>query len=273
MSNPRYSLLKKVFSELPAGALVDTAWLKRHNISNQSVYGYVRKGLLVRLSRGVFLLSGSDYDPKEPIDWEVILASLARVMDVKFHVGGLTAIELLGKQHFGTFDSMRRVQVYGKNLPRWLTKVNANGKFRYCSNYLFRTACLGIEQYQGHHLTFGTEVSYPMSGLERSIFEMIDSIRDEASFEHVDLLFQSMYDANPELLIELLNDCRKIKVRRLFLLLAERHNHSWMNLIDKRKFDLGTHSRQFIKHGRYHPEFKITVPDFILPRDDEICYF
>ena len=273
MSNSRYSLLRKVFTQLPVGALVDSAWFQRNNISNQSVYGYVRKGLLVRLSRGVFLLSGTEYDPKEKLDWEVILASLARVMEVKFHVGGLTAIELLGRQHFGTFGPMRRVEIYGENLPKWLAKVNANGKFISSSNNLFKTASLGIQQYQGHDLAIGDEVSYPISGLERSILEMVDSIRGEASFEHVDLLFQSMYDANPELLIKLLKDCRKIKVRRLFLLLAERHNHSWMSSIDKSMFELGTHSRQFIKHGRYHSEYKITVPEYVLPREDEICYF
>ena len=256
---------------MPAGALVDSAWFERHNISNQSVYGYVNKGLLVRLSRGVFLLKGNKYDSEERLDWEVVLASLNRVMNVQFHVGGVSSIQLFGKHHFGVFSSIPDINVYGQNLPGWLKNLDANGKFRFVTNNLFRTANLGIEHFKQRRISFGYEVTYPVSGFERAILEMIDSIKNESSFEHVDLVFESLFDLDPELLTQLLLDCRKFKVRRLFLVFAERHQHEWLKEIDKSKIELGTHSRQFIRDGRYHPEYKITVPRYILPREDEIC--
>ena len=271
MNNTRYSLLRKVFAEIPAGALVDSAWFARHNISNQSVYGYVQSGILAPLGRGIFRLIPNDYDPEEKIDWEVILASMDRVMNKKFHVGGLSAITLKGRHHFGTFGDPL-IYVYGKKLPKWMTKLNTNGNFKFRTNYLFKSTSLGIEKYKSYELTLGPEVTYPVSTMERAILEMIDTITNYGVFEHVDLLFDGLYDADPDLLNSLLKDCRKFKVRRLFLIFAERHNHSWMSSIDKQNIELGTHSRQLIKDGKFHPEYKITVPEEYLVPEGEVSW-
>jgi hypothetical protein len=57
-----------------------------------------------------------------------------------------------------------------------------------------------------------------------------------------------------------LESCASIKVKRLFLFLAEKANHSWVKHLNIEKIDLGSGKRSIVKNGVYNPKFKITVP-------------
>ena len=57
-----------------------------------------------------------------------------------------------------------------------------------------------------------------------------------------------------------LESCTSIKVKRLFLFLAEKANHSWVKHINLEKIDLGSGKRSIVKNGAYNSKYKITVP-------------
>lgn len=51
-----------------------------------------------------------------------------------------------------------------------------------------------------------------------------------------------------------------IKVKRLFLYMAERHQHPWLAQIQTARITPGTGKRVLIKHGVLDPQYQITVP-------------
>ena len=58
----------------------------------------------------------------------------------------------------------------------------------------------------------------------------------------------------------LLVACNSIKVRRLFLYLAEQHQHPWFERLDLSAIDLGVGNRSIVSGGRLDSKYQITVP-------------
>lgn len=58
----------------------------------------------------------------------------------------------------------------------------------------------------------------------------------------------------------LLQACRSVKDKRLFLVLAERHQRAWLSRLDMAKVDLGTGKRMLVPGGKLHPKYRITLP-------------
>jgi len=53
----------------------------------------------------------------------------------------------------------------------------------------------------------------------------------------------------PNLLKQLLNECKSIKVKRLFLYMAEKANHSWLEDLDLTNIYLGKGKRSIVKRA------------------------
>jgi len=54
--------------------------------------------------------------------------------------------------------------------------------------------------------------------------------------------------------------CRSIKVRRLFMFMAEKHGHPWVSDLDVSRLDLGKGKRMIVPKGRFDRKYQITVP-------------
>ena len=100
-----------------------------------------------------------------------------------------------------------------------------------------------------------------MSTPERAILEAMDELPDHESFHTLDMVFESLTTLRPKLLSDLLQACRKIKVKRLFFVFADRHDHPWRKRLDPAEFNLGRGDRALVKGGRIHPRYRIVVPE------------
>jgi len=49
----------------------------------------------------------------------------------------------------------------------------------------------------------------------------------------------------------------------LFLWFAERHQHAWLNKLDRKGIDLGREKRMLVKGGKLDRKFNITFPESI----------
>ncbi len=82
-------------------------------------------------------------------------------------------------------------------------------------------------------------------------------------------LMEGLNNLRPQSVQELLEQCTSIKVKRLFLYLAEKVNHDWVKYLNLEKIDLGRGKRSIIKNGVYIPKYQITVPkEFKKDADD-----
>jgi len=73
-------------------------------------------------------------------------------------------------------------------------------------------------------------------------------------------LMESLNNLRPKTVQKLLQSCSSVKVKRLFLYLAEKSKHDWLEYLDISEVDLGTGVRSIVKNGVYIDKYKITVP-------------
>jgi hypothetical protein len=198
-------------------------------------------------------------------------------MNHRVHVGGMSALQLAGVTHYLSFGGNARLYLYGE-VPSWFERLSLNIRPCLRPTNLFTDLDLGIDNSDfslasgdGQSLSL-SPWTWPMrmSSPERAIMEMIDELPKEESFHDVDTLFQSLSNLRPRKLSELLQDCRSVKVKRLFLVFAERHGHAWRKHLDLANVDLGSGDRSIVKGGRLHPIYRVTVPpEFVPGRKEE----
>lgn len=201
--------------------------------------------------------------------------SAQRTATSTFHVGGLTALELLGQGHYARLGGERSVHLYDAQgtAPSWLLRLTTDSTLIMHKRALFSDPLPGLEW---RRFDLGTErlgVAMPspeakepwdyflrVAGAERAAVELVDDVPQGVGFEHADMIFQGLTTLRPRLVTALLEGCASIKAKRLFLFFADRHDLSWVKHIDRRNIDLGRGKRQLVLGGRLDPQYQITVP-------------
>ena len=102
-----------------------------------------------------------------------------------------------------------------------------------------------------------------MSSPERAILELLDELPERETFHQADVLMEGLRNLSPRRLQALLVACRNVKVKRLFLWFAERHQHAWLKKLNRKDIDLGQGKRMLVRGGKLDPTFNITVPESI----------
>lgn len=269
---------KDIADLVPHGLVVTRSWLMEHEgLERHTLDNWLKSEKLTALTGGVY------YRPDSKLTWQGLVCSLQH-MQMGFSVGGLTAFDLHGMAHYLNLGEQRTIHLYGNGaLPTWLNKALPDTFFKaHNSDLLFGGRMLANHHYdtKSDHLkkrdpmhdgTF-TEIGwglheYPLttSTLERAFFEVLMDVPKDVSFEHADQLMQGLTTLSPRRLQKLLAMCDNIKVRRLFLWFAERHNHSWYKHLDLEHYTmdsdaLGSGKRMLVRGGRLDPKYLITVP-------------
>jgi len=262
MNGRSTDLLKALVQGVPAGCLIDARWLARHGISRQLAHAYARAGWLDRVAYGVYRRPEptTGVQREALTDWRVVLASAHGLMGHELHVGGLTALALRGHEHYLSLGE-ERVYVHSDVPPKWLKELEVDATLVFRKRTLFTPTSLAVEEWRSPVQAMGQNMlpALPVARPERAVLEAIDELPD-LSFHHLDVIFESLANLRPTLLMDLLNACRKIQVKRLFLVFADRHQHAWRKYLDEARLDLGSGPRAFTAGGRLHPKYQITVP-------------
>lgn len=261
MDAERSHNLKKVLEAVPAGYLVDAAWLTSHGIAYETFRDYVKRGWLERVTRGVFRRPAPGVRTSNTIDWKTCLLAMQHIMDYDVHIGGTTALGQQGYAHYLRLGNNAPVWVYGDAIPNWLTKLSLNAPIETRNPSLFTDASLGLtKDDRGNADTLPWDWQLRMSAPERAIMEAMDELPNHESFHNLDMAFESLTTLRPKMLSALLHSCKKIKVKRLFFVFADRHDHPWRKRLDPEEFDLGSGDRALVKGGKIHPRYRIVVP-------------
>jgi hypothetical protein len=73
-------------------------------------------------------------------------------------------------------------------------------------------------------------------------------------------IFEGLVNLKPKLLTELLSHCNSVKVKRLFLYMAEKANHQWFQYLKPDQFSIGTGNRMLTEKGVHIAKYLISVP-------------
>lgn len=259
---------------VPEGLLVDAAWLQRHGYPSNLRSKYVAHGWLDQVFRGVYRRPAAKLpapNQDEGLRWQQVVVSLQTLLERPYTVGGRTALELQGFAHYLS-DGPREIHLYGpKVVPGWVGKLQLDSPL-----VLHNVEKLFKERSEIHARdrsapSNSTDLvqqpvgqwgwSLTMSSPERAILELLDEVPRHETFHQADMLMEGLRTLRPRLLRTLLVRCRNVKVKRLFLWFAERHNHPWLKALDRTGIDLGRGKRMLVRGGKLDPKFNITVPE------------
>ena len=274
MNHPRTQRLKPLLDKVPPGFMVDTPWLKGQGIDPKSIHDYVSRGWLERLIRGVYRRPVPEgVHGASQVSWEVTLLSLQRIMKRDVHLGGESALDLAGYTHYLSLGGTPRVHFYGA-VPTWLKRLPTQTRIVVHRRSLFGDDPTGISDANRDVQETPQAVNvwrWPVmaSSPERAILEALDELPNHASFDNLDKIFEGLTTLRPKHLMELLALCKSVKVRRLFFVFADRHQHPWRKYLDTSEIDFGSGPRALVEGGRFHRTYRIYVPDDFVRTDED----
>ncbi len=253
MAGESESKINSLLHVWPSGTVAVIPWLETQGVYQQLAYEYEKAGWLRRIGRGAYARLNDN------VEWTGALYAIQALLKFDVHVAAKTALELKGFRHFIPAGSGAIVYIFGpkgQRLPAWFRRHTWQRSIQYYVPNLFKGAeSLGITS---HNIqTWGLRVSAP----ERAIMEVLYLAPKEQSVEEAFHLMEGLTALRPDLVFDLLKACRSVKVKRLFLALADRCNHAWLSKLNTSRLKLGTGKRVIVPGGRLDKKYQITLPD------------
>lgn len=256
MSLPIESKLNFLLQNWPKGTVVVDSWLKKMGVYKQLKQKYIRSKWLKSIGRGAVSRVG------DSIDWKGGLYAIQTQMSTAIHIGGKTALEMQGEGHFIKFSETSIFLYSSKNarLPSWFLHYPWGVKIHF-NNARFLKSESGIRTIPVGDFELNISVA------ERAILEVLYQVPMHQSIEESYYLMEGMIGLRPDLVQNLLEACTSIKVKRLFLCLAEKLNLPWFSRLNLQKINLGQGKRSIIKNGILDKKYFITIPRSLAEHD------
>ncbi len=251
MSTSKRIKLQRLVTEWCRGTVAIASYLKTLGITSELLYKYKQSQWIQPLGRGAYILSGDN------VEWPGALYTLQTQLSLNVHAGGKTALEMKGYSHYLS-EKIGKVFLYGspsQKLPVWFKKYNWNTEIVFTATNLFP-----VDDRQGFSQFQDKEFSMRISSPERAALEMLYHVPRKVSFEEAFLIIENLISLRPVVLQQLLEACDNIKVKRLFLYIAEQHGHPWFSQLHCTTIHLGKGKRAIVKNGIFDRRYQITVP-------------
>lgn len=251
MTSYRNNRLNNLLNDWISGTVVLSSWLKKQGYSTSLLAQYRKNSWLASIGYG------ANVRPKDRVDWTGGLFALQTQAKLPVHVGGKSALQLQGYAHFLPLGKNMVVSLFGPpgtKPPLWFLKHGWDVKINYAVTGIFSYPDLGLTKKNTG--AYSIQIASP----ERAIMEVLHLIPAQESYEEAKLLMEGLSTLRPKLIQELLEHCSSVKVKRLFMHLAEKCNHEWVNESIKGKVDFGKGKRVIAKGGQFDRKYKISVP-------------
>jgi hypothetical protein len=249
------SKLNRLLRAWPQGTVAVSRWLEAQGAYQQLVHEYEKSGWIQRIGQGAYVRAG------DTVEWSGGLHALQEQVKLPVHAAAKTALQMQGYAHFLPMGNGGTVSLFatpGTRLAAWFRKYDWGSAIRYTTTKLFADD-------PDSGLTKKALATYAvtLSAPERAIMEVLYLVPAEETFEEAGLLMEGLTTLRPRLVQSLLEQCHSVKVKRLFMFLAEACNHAWIKKLDLSKVNFGKGKRMIVKGGRLDAKYKITVPDTI----------
>lgn len=248
MSTQNQKKITKFLENLTPNSVCLASWLETLDISRDLQKRYVKSGWLESIGPGAYKR------PHEAIRWQGGLHALQYQANLPIHVGGLTALSLQGLAHYIKMTN-EPIFIYTQpsiNVPKWFRAYSWQNPLDINKTSFLPPAMAIIEH---EEKSFSIKLSSP----ERAILECLYVAPDKIDLTECFHLMEGLVNLQPEYIQRLLENCRSVKAKRLFMYLAQKCNHMWLDFIDRSKVDLGKGHRHLVKSGTYVPAYEITV--------------
>jgi hypothetical protein len=243
--------INRLINQWTAGTPSATSYLVASGFGRDLLVKYKNSGWLEPFGRGAYIRS------EDKVDWRGALYTLQNQLSLPVHVGGKTALQLKGYAHYLP-ARQNKVFLYGPRgliLPAWFTEDRFGVRFVATRTNLFPADCReGFTDFKER------DFSFRIAAPERAAMEMLHLVPREVGFDEAQLIVENLVALRTDAAQWLLEACRSIKVKRLFLYMAEQKEHPWLSKLDLSKVDLGKGKRMIVRQGRFDAKYRITVP-------------
>ena len=243
--------INSLIQSLPRGSVLLPSWLLSHGYSYELQQVYRKSGWLKSIGKGAMIKSG------DTLILAGALLALQNVENLNIHIGGRSALELQGLAHYLQINNPETTLFLNSRakLPVWFEKNDWNTKTRLFRLSLFDDETLGLTDFQDGELTM--KISNPARAIMECLAFCPENFPLLESFE----LMEGLASLRPAKVQELLENCKSIKVKRLFLHFAEKANHSWSKYLDLSKINLGIGNRSLVESGILVSKYKLVLPN------------
>lgn len=244
--------LCSLLSAWPSGVVGVQPWLQEKQIYRQLSNHYAANGWLKKIGSGAYIRAG------ENVTWQGGVYALQQGLNLSVHVGGLSALELLGSSHFIPMGNSKQLYIYAhasdvpRHLPKWFLSLD-QVTTGYTQTQLFSSNVGLIDFSCGN---FSIQISSP----ERAIFEVLSLVPNKTTFEHACLLMQYQHSLRSEVVQRLLEECNSQILKRLFLHLARKFNLDCIQRLNLKNVDLGRGPRHVGQAEVFDQELNLYVP-------------
>ncbi|MCG2725927.1 MAG: type IV toxin-antitoxin system AbiEi family antitoxin [Elusimicrobia bacterium] len=253
MDRQNRSIINKLIGKWPKDTVAVYVWLEKQGVYRQLADTYTKSGWIERIGRGAFKRAG------ERIEWSGGVYALQTQLNMSVYPGGKTALQLQGNAHYLPANlKQTKIALFGfknEKLPAWFKSCKWEVGIRYVmTGFLGKEKSLGLIT---HNMgNYDIKISSP----ERAALEFCYDVPLRESFDELNHIMSGLTTLRPSVVQNLLEKCDSIKAKRLFMYLAEKHNHTWINKLNLEHISFGTGSRALCKNGYYDSKYKIVVP-------------
>jgi hypothetical protein len=251
MATQKRKKINRLIAEWPRGTVSVASYLKKRGFRHELLRTYKNSRWIESIGHGAFKLYG------DRVDWTGGLYALQKQLDLHIHAGGKTALELKGYAHYIS-EKWHKVFLYGRSLqkmPTWFNKYSWDAEIVYSSTKLFPDSLVeGFSEFKIKE--FAIKISSP----ERASMEMLYHVPNNVTFEEAFLIMENLMSLRPDVVQSLLEDCNSVKVKRLFMYMAEKHTHPWLANVNTSNVNFGKGKRRIVQKGMLDNKYLITVP-------------
>jgi len=250
MNTQKSKKLNPLLTQWRRGAVYTQTYLSKMGYDHNLVKLYRRSGWIESIGSGAYKLSG------DTVDWFGGLFALQQQKKIAVHAGGKTALELKGFAHYGRVSG-EKCFVFtnsGTLIPKWFKNYNWDVEVVLKGTNLFPTGLKDSFTLHQHK-----DLSITISTPERAALEMLYYVPFLQGFDESLNIIETLMSLRPDLVQKLLEQCNSVKVKRLFLYLAEKSELPWFDQIDQDKINLGSGKRVIIPGGVLDKKYHITV--------------
>lgn len=241
--------INQLLQEQPSGVVLQSFWLAQQGYSKDLQKHYRKARWLQSIGKGALIRTG------DQVGYHGGVYALQQQSGLSVHPGGRTALSLLGKAHYLELSADRVVLFgnRGEKLPTWFKNHDWGVKINYYETF-FLPPDLGLTEVELKNFFI------KVSGAARALMECLYLAPQKQELMECFELMEGLNNLPPKQVQALLENCRSVKVKRLFLYMAEKADHSWFKHLDVTNIYLGKGKRSIVKNGVLVDKYGITVP-------------
>lgn len=222
-------------------------WLKNKGYSDQLIRRYRQSGWLATLDKGVMYRTG------DSLSSFAALSCYNEQLNMSVRVAAHSALELFGFNHYVPMGKPVLMVAYSShNMPKWMLSEHFDRIIKPFSTKIFDFTQTSVIQIDG--------VEVLVSSPEQAFMECLLLAPTQYNYMDLYYIMEQLTSLRADVVQLLLENVNNIRVKRVFLYMAEKAGHYWFDMLNLDKINLGTSKHKLVNNGNYIPKYKITIP-------------